>query len=112
MPWVCGIFKTREWVGGSKLLSNSVLLLVKLEVRLTAFRSARIASEILMIKRKTKTETWLGGKNQLNFPTFFRRMAGGNNSNILPEVTAIAILQTEMRKVPDICYQPSLLSRT
>ena len=43
MPWVSGIFKTREWVGGSKLFSNSVLLLVKLKTSLAAFRSAASA---------------------------------------------------------------------
>ena len=55
MPWVCGIFKTRVWVGGSKLFSNIVLLLVKLKTSLAAFRNAaRAASEILMIKRKNE----------------------------------------------------------
>ena len=81
MLWVCGIFKTKEWMVGSKLLSNSVLLLVKLDFSLTAFRSARTASKILMIKGKTKTETWLDGKNQLNLPTFFRSMAGRQRIN-------------------------------
>ena len=38
MPWVCGIFKTREWVGGSKLFSNIVLLLVKLKRKLVLQR--------------------------------------------------------------------------
>ena len=39
------MFKTREWVGGSKLFSNSVLLLVKLKTSLAAFRSAARAEQ-------------------------------------------------------------------
>ena len=62
MPWVCGIFKTREWVGGSKLFSNSVLLLVKLEVSLTAFRSAGTATRSWWSREKWKLKLCLAGR--------------------------------------------------
>ena len=79
----------------SKLFSNSELLLIKLEVRLTAFKIARAASEILMIKRKTEMRS-IGRENQLKSATFF---CGGGRRFRFKFVSVMAAIR--MRKATD-----------